>query len=80
MTSGLILILLMGIFMTGLGGKILFTKGGVDWMYKNKIWKIDEFFGEKESRSFHRYIVGSAFFVGGLILLISSVLPFLIRP
>lgn len=74
MNYGWLLPLFLGIVLTFGGGMILFSKKGVDWMYKEGLWKVAAPFNKKSDRRFRRYISGTRLFVIGVILLVGSIL------
>jgi len=72
--GGGIILLLAGIVFTFTGGRILFTKRGVDYMYRDGIWKEGHTFG----RSYDRFALGGSIFALGVILLVAAIAGFLI--
>ena len=54
--------------LTFAGWKITFTKSGLEWMYKNNIWKKKDAIFDKTSGMIFDRISGSGLFFLGLIL------------
>lgn len=73
----LLIFFLLGAALTYGGWQILFTKKGLEWMYKNGIWeKESSIFNEHQLKRFNRHYGGGGIFALGLILLFGSLIAF----
>jgi len=70
MDYGLVFLFVFGICLAYGGGKIAFSKDGVEWMYRQGIWKIAWPFDQKSGRRFDRYTSGLGIFIAGVALIV----------